>query len=116
MTRRVPVILAVTGAMALSACATDPYGQPTNMSRTQQGVLAGAATGAILGAVRDDDSNNRGRDIARGAIVGGAAGGPAEPAGEGAVFAVLGHLPSLSPRPVSDRGVRGHSPARDPVA
>ena len=75
MTRRVPVILAVTGAMALSACATDPYGQPTNMSRTQQGVLAGAATGAILGAVRDDDSNNRGRDIARGAIVGGAAGG-----------------------------------------
>ena len=75
MTCRVPLILAMTGVMALGACATGPYGQPTNMSRTQQGAIAGAATGAILGAIRDDDKNNRGRDIARGAILGGAAGG-----------------------------------------
>lgn len=48
--------------------------------------------------------------------LGGTAGGPAEPAGEGVVFAVLGHVPSLSPRPVRGRGVRGHSPPRSPVA
>ena len=49
MTRRVPLLVAAVGVMALGACATDPYGQPTNLSRTQQGAIAGAATGAILG-------------------------------------------------------------------
>ncbi|MDO5369211.1 OmpA family protein [Paracoccus sp. (in: a-proteobacteria)] len=75
MIRRVHLLIASVGVMALGACAQDPYGQFGNMSRTQQGIIAGAATGAVLGAVRDDDSNNRGRDIARGAIAGGAAGG-----------------------------------------
>lgn len=75
MNRRVSLIAAALGVAALSACTTDPYGQPTQMSRTQQGALAGVAAGAIYGAVRDDDSSNRGRDIARGAVIGGATGG-----------------------------------------
>ena len=43
MTCRVPLILAAAGAMALGACAPNPYAQPTTMSRTQQGAIAGAA-------------------------------------------------------------------------
>lgn len=74
MIRRVSLLAASAAVMALGACATDPYGQPTQMSRTQQGAIAGAATGAVLGAVRDKDKNNRGRDIARGLIAGGATG------------------------------------------
>ncbi|MFC0811043.1 OmpA family protein [Paracoccus panacisoli] len=75
MTVRVTLIAATAALTALAGCATDPYGQPTQMNRAQQGVLAGAAAGALYGAVRDDDKNNRSSDIIKGAIVGGAAGG-----------------------------------------
>ena len=74
MTRRVSLIFALAGVTALGACA-DQYGQPVQMSRAQQGVLAGAAAGAIYGATRDDDSRGRAGDALKGAIVGGAAGG-----------------------------------------
>lgn len=75
MNLRVTTILAVSGLVALGACApTDGTGMGSGMSRTQQGALAGAAVGAVLGATRDDDSNNEGRDAARGAILGAAAG------------------------------------------
>ena len=75
MTVRVTLIAATAALTALAGCPTDPYGQPTQMNRAQQGVLAGAAAGALYGAVRDDDKNNRSSDIIKGAIVGGAAGG-----------------------------------------
>ena len=75
MTVRVTLIAATAALTALAGCATAPYGQPTQMNRAQQGVLAGAAAGALYGAVRDDDKNNRSSDIIKGAIVGGAAGG-----------------------------------------
>lgn len=75
MTRRVPLMIAAVGVVALGACTTDPYGQPTQMSRAQQGVIGGAALGALYGATRDDNSSGRGRDAIKGAIVGGAAGG-----------------------------------------
>ncbi|MRX49980.1 OmpA family protein [Paracoccus sp. S-4012] len=75
MTFRMPLILASASLMVLGACATDQYGQPTQMNRAQQGALAGAAVGAIFGAQRDDDSNNQGRDIIRSAAVGAAVGG-----------------------------------------
>ena len=75
MTVRVTLIAATAALTALAGCATDPYGQPTQMNRAQQGVIAGAAAGALYGAVRDDDKNNRSSDIIKGAIVGGAAGG-----------------------------------------
>lgn len=75
MIRRVPLLAASVGVMALGACATDQYGQPTQLSRAQQGVIGGAAIGAIYGATRDSNSSGRGRDALKGAIVGGAAGG-----------------------------------------
>lgn len=74
MNPRVSLVAAVAGITFLGACA-DQYGQPVQMSRAQQGVIAGAAAGAILGATRDDDSSGRARDAIKGAIVGGAAGG-----------------------------------------
>ena len=74
MTTRVSLIAAVAGLTALGAC-TDQYGQPVQLSRAQQGVIAGATAGAIYGATRDDDGRARGRDAIKGAIIGGAAGG-----------------------------------------
>ncbi len=81
MNRRVSLIVAVLGTTALSACATDPYSYGEPMSRTQQGIMTGAAAGAIYGAVRDKDKNNRGSDILKGAVAGGVLG-----AGVGAVL------------------------------
>ena len=75
MNMRVSLLLGAAGVMALGACATDPYGQPVQMSRTEQGAIAGAAVGAIYGATRDSDGSGRARDAARGAILGAAAGG-----------------------------------------
>ena len=74
MKHRISLIAATAALTALGAC-TDQYGQPVQMNRAQQGVIAGAAAGALYGAVRDDDKNNRSSDIIKGAIVGGAAGG-----------------------------------------
>ena len=74
MKHRISLIAATAALTALGAC-TDQYGQPVQMNRAQQGVIAGAAIGAIAGATRDDDSRGRGRDAIKGAIVGGAAGG-----------------------------------------
>lgn len=76
MKTRILAPLAATGLIALSACA--PTGQVANpmagLSKTQQGAIIGAATGALYGTTRDSDSNNKGRDAARGAILGAAAG------------------------------------------
>lgn len=76
MNLRMTTILAASGLIALGAC-TDPMATgaaPGEVSRTQQGALAGAAIGALYGATRDKDKNNQGRDAARGAILGAAAG------------------------------------------
>jgi len=74
MTLRTPLVLAAAGLVGLGAC-TDQYGTPTQMNRTQQGALIGAAAGAAYGLQRDSDSSNKGRDILRGAAVGAAVGG-----------------------------------------
>lgn len=75
MNLRMTTIIAVSGITALGACAPAMTNTgTTGLSRTQQGALAGAAVGALYGANRDDDSSGRGRDIARAAIVGAAAG------------------------------------------
>ena len=69
-----PIVLGVAGLLVLSACATDPSQYPgTEGNRTQQGAIAGAAIGGLIGAVTGD--GNRGDDIVRGAIIGGVAGG-----------------------------------------
>lgn len=78
MKTRIPLLLASVGAIAVSACApTDPYGNTTGtgLSKAQTGALAGAAIGGVLGATRDSDKNDQGRDAARGAILGAAIGG-----------------------------------------
>ena len=78
---RIPLLLGTAGLMAVTACApTDPYGDTSGggvggLNRAQTGALAGAAIGGILGATRDSDKNNQGRDAARGAILGAAIGG-----------------------------------------
>ena len=75
---RIPLLLGTAGLMAVTACApTDPYGDTSGggvggLNRAQTGALAGAAIGGILGATRDSDKNNQGRDAARGAILGAA--------------------------------------------
>ncbi len=67
------IVLGVAGIMTLSACATDPSQYPgTEGNRTQEGAIAGAALGGLIGAVTGE--GNRGDDIVRGAVIGGVAG------------------------------------------
>lgn len=73
MNTRLTALIATASLFGLAAC-TDQYGNSTQMSRTQQGALAGAAVGAVYGAQRDDDKNSQGADIVKGAIAGAAAG------------------------------------------
>ena len=73
MRNKTSIVLGVAGIMTLSACATDPSQFPgTDGQRTQQGALAGAALGGVVGAITG--SGSRGDDIIRGAVIGGAAG------------------------------------------
>lgn len=69
-----PLILALSGAVALGAC-TDPgqLGGNGNLSKTQQGALIGAGTGALAGALSRGDGN-RDKGALVGAVVGGAIG------------------------------------------
>ncbi|GLK63239.1 OmpA family protein [Paracoccus kondratievae] len=76
MKTRISLLLASAGALAISACTPgDRYGQPQQMNRAQQGAIAGAVVGGVLGATRDKDKNNQGMDAIKGAIVGAAVGG-----------------------------------------
>ncbi len=74
MNFRLTALIAATSVLGLAAC-TDPYGNPTQMNRTQQGAIAGAIAGGIYGATRDKDKNNQGADAIKGALVGAAIGG-----------------------------------------
>lgn len=75
MNMRVSLLIGAAGLIGLGAC-TNPDGtmMGSNMSKTQQGALIGAAAGALYGAGRDDDKNNQGDDIVKGAVLGAAAG------------------------------------------
>ncbi len=73
MRNKTSIVLGVAGIMTLSACATDPSQYPgTEGNRTQEGAIAGAALGGVIGAITGD--GNRGDDIVRGAVIGGVAG------------------------------------------
>ena len=75
MTRtKSPILIALAGALALSAC-TDPaqLGGGSNNPNTQQGALIGAGAGALLGALSKGDGN-RGDAALKGAVIGGAIG------------------------------------------
>ncbi|WP_313135332.1 OmpA family protein [Paracoccus jeotgali] len=73
MKMRVSLMIGAAGVMALGACAPDGT-MGTSLDKTQQGALAGAALGGVLGATRDSDKNNKGKDFVKGALVGAAAG------------------------------------------
>lgn len=69
-----PIGFGVAGLFLLAACSTDPSQFPgTEGNRTQEGAIAGAAIGGLIGAATG--SGSRADDIVLGAIVGGAAGG-----------------------------------------
>lgn len=69
MTMRISLLLGAAGLIALSACTTNPDGT-TSINKTGTGALAGAVVGGLYGAGRDDDKNNQGDDILKGAAVG----------------------------------------------
>lgn len=73
MKLRLAMMAATASVFALGAC-TAPMGTTTEMSRAQQGAIAGAVVGGVLAAQRDDDKNAQGKDIVKGAVLGAAAG------------------------------------------
>jgi outer membrane protein OmpA-like peptidoglycan-associated protein len=68
-----PAVFGVVVALALSACATDEFGQRRPMTDAEKGVLIGAATGAAVGAAAK--KSDRGKGALIGAVGGGIAGG-----------------------------------------
>jgi outer membrane protein OmpA-like peptidoglycan-associated protein len=68
------LIVALMGAVALTACTpTDTYTGDPN-TRTKEGALAGAATGALVGILTGDDKDERRRNAVIGGILGAGAG------------------------------------------
>ena len=64
------------GALALSACVTDPYTGEKKVSKTAAGAVIGAGTGAAIGAATGGDRGERAAiGAAAGALAGGAVGG-----------------------------------------
>lgn len=73
MRNKKTLVLGVAGILTLAACASDPSQYPgTEGNRTQEGAIAGAALGGVIGAITG--SGSRGDDIVRGAVIGGVAG------------------------------------------
>lgn len=71
MNIRFTLLTASAGALALAGCATtDPYGNPTGqqLSKTQQGAIAGAVVGGLIGAGESD------QNAVKGALIGATAG------------------------------------------
>ncbi|TWI37071.1 OmpA family protein [Paracoccus sulfuroxidans] len=68
MKTRIALLAASVGIVALGACTTDPYGQPSQMSKTQQGAVAGAVLGGLIGAGESK------QNAVKGAVVGGLVG------------------------------------------
>lgn len=76
MMMKTPLILAVAGTLALSAC-VDPNAYPDDPNaRQRQGAIIGGLTGAVAGAAVSSDS-----DRLKGAVIGGVLG-----AGTGAII------------------------------
>ncbi len=61
------ILMAICGAMALSACTVDPNAYPDDPNaRTKNGALVGALTGAVLGASVTDNNKTKGALIGAG--------------------------------------------------
>jgi uncharacterized membrane protein len=78
MKKHLGLTAALAASIAVSGCATDPYGynnagyQDPNTQRTAQGAIGGAAAGAVLGAVVPGISTAEG--AVAGAVLGGVLG------------------------------------------
>lgn len=64
------LMISIITALLVSSCATDEFGNPRSLTRTEKGAIIGAATGALLGLSSDKKKNA----VLYG-IVGGLAGG-----------------------------------------
>jgi outer membrane protein OmpA-like peptidoglycan-associated protein len=72
--RRLSIITLIAAFAAVTTgCATDEYGNPRPMSDAEKGVIIGAASGAVVGALAKKDNRSKGALI--GAVGGGIAGG-----------------------------------------
>lgn len=71
MMMKFPLVLSLTGALALSAC-VDPNTDPN--ANKKSAALAGAALGAAIGAATGDNENERWQRAAIGGLVGAGAG------------------------------------------
>lgn len=72
MTLKTPLILAMTGALALSACVSPSTPTADPDARAKSGAITGAIIGGLLGASQDDDKLGK---AVVGAAVGAAIGG-----------------------------------------
>jgi len=64
---RTPIFLAITGAVALSACTVDPNAYPDDPNaRARNGALIGALSGAVLGATTAENNKTKGAVIGAG--------------------------------------------------
>jgi len=72
---RVPLVLAVAGAVALAGCqTTNPYTGEQQTSKTTIGASIGALAGAVLGAATGKDAKDRRKRALIGAGIGGITG------------------------------------------
>ena len=64
------LLIVVIAVFMVTSCATDEFGNPRSLTRTEKGAIIGAATGALLGL-----STNKKKNAVLYGIVGGLAGG-----------------------------------------
>ncbi|MDH3514829.1 MAG: OmpA family protein [Gammaproteobacteria bacterium] len=72
MKQSIVYFIAAAFAVVMTGCATDEYGNRRPMTDTEKGILIGAASGAVIGALAKKDKRSKGALI--GAVGGGIAG------------------------------------------
>lgn len=71
---KLPLLVAASSLVLMSACATSPVSNPNNNQNAQQGALIGAGIGALTGILRGDSVEDRRRGAVFGAALGAAGG------------------------------------------
>lgn len=72
---RVLTVAALSAAIALAGCTSNPYTNEKQTSKTAWGAGIGAVAGAAIGAATGDNKKDRRERALRGAAIGGVAGG-----------------------------------------
>ena len=73
MSIRIPLILTLTGTLALAGCVSTPQ-DGSDPNRTRDGAIVGGILGAAAGLATGNDAEERRRNAAAGAILGAGAG------------------------------------------